>query len=1036
MLAGACARWRQRDLAVGFITWRCNYEEAMEQKMLLLQALAAFMNAKLAAGFCTWLNVVRQLNEVKQLARAAVARWRNSAMVWALSMWRYGCILGKEQETMYSWVLRHCRLREMDWALRLWRTTANRQTQVNFALARWQSQNTTAAVNSWRQFALERHQALQLANSSRARVLYFMRNRLVVMAWNTWSTQYAEAKRQQELVLRCLGKIIHRQLSCAIATWRDNTTCCSQLQTTLFWALSHWTLQAAGHALNHWRCAAEELREQQLLMRRGLMRLFNRSMAAAYSTWSDVAAAAREQEELMKRALGKLVHGKLAGAFTRWVERERALKDQQFQMRAVLMRMVYRKVSAALNSWRRQAQNAMDDAANARRALLRFLNRALSEAFTSWCVWYDNTVTQQGALHKSLTRLLNRQLTAGFNSWYAYAVQLAIQRQAASKAIQYMQMQKLAQAWNQWRDMYENSFDDQSTVLRALFCWTHQRLSAAFNSWIDYANQMHAEMQLLQWAAANFLHMQLARAFHKWLDWVREVKDHKALMGRAAYFWESTSRSYLITASQCMLNTWRYGSSEHSVRQALLVKAVLTWHHQHLALALRTWRVEAAIAVGMSQLYRWVSFHAVLREKRWAFRMLRHLTKQQSLGLRAARRWALSQLYAAVNTWRLVVAHELNLLSERESDMGLNHWEIASLTACMSLWYTRSIALTARQAQVYRGACHWSRKRAVVALGQWFEKHRAAVWIRSQTYRGACQWGRKQAVKTTIKWSERQRTVAWMQAQSYRGACKWSQRAAVKAFTKWYELTALQQEQMESLYKAMFRWAHGKLSACFGTWNFKAQQGRQQEMMMIATQHYRYASIFVVLDHWRDVVHQLVQVELHHVQNSYKAASHRRYSALRTAFEEWKEDWVDNNDLDEQLVDQSGPANILAQACHPYGLFAVSITGTMYGKQDRALYYVVQVSFEGRAAYELNKRYRDFDELNSTLKERFSSIMRAGSPDSPIFPPKKPFTKLNPEFYESRATDLHRFMQGLVTHKEVATSGELCEFLEFQNYYY
>jgi hypothetical protein len=1002
LLAGASSRWMLRDLAVGFITWRCNYEEICEQQILLLQALHSFLNQQLAAGFRTWLSSVRQLHHTQHVASIAIARWQNSQLVWALSMWRYGCVLDKEQETMYQWVLRHCRLRELDWSLRLWRHLTARQTRVQYALVRWSNQAAVRALNSWREFASDRRKALMLAAQSRAKVLFYLKNRLVVMAWNSWVTAHVQIKREQCLIYKCVGRMIHRQLGCALVTWRENTSSSSDSQTTLFWALSHWTLQAAGRALNQWRSVAEELHEQQLLMQQGL-RLFNKAMTAACFTWRTAAAAMREQQELMQRALGKLINGKLSAGFSTWLECLRAVKEQQQTMRGVLMRMVYRKLTLALNMWREQVQNALDAVANAKRAMLRFLNQALIQSFQSWYDWYDNMITQQAALHKSLARLMNRQLTAGFNSWYAHAVQLAIQSQAATKAVRYMQMQKQAEAWNTWRESYESGFDDQSNLLRALFCLTHQQLMAAFNSWFNFAAQMQAEKQLLAWAVANFLHLQMACAFHKWLEWARECNDQKALIARALYLREISVHSHLMSCAGCMLDTWRYSASVCSVRQALLVKAVLTWQNTELAGALGKWRMQTVMARSMILLYKWVSYHWVLREKRWAFRVLRHLKNQYSLGAKAAKRWAMRLLYSAFNTWRMVVAHELRQLRKNENDMGRTHWEEMALLVNFTKWHDRSLQVTALYAQVYRGACHWSRKQAIIS---------------------------------TTRWTEWQRTVVWMEGQAFRGACLWSQSRAVQAMKRWQELTSRQQESMESLYKAMFRWAHGKLSACFVTWHTRAQQGRQHEMMVIAAQHFRYASIFVVLDHWRDVVNQLAQVEHHHVQNNYKAASHRRYTALRAAFEGWKDEWMDNQGVDEQIVDQSGPRNVLAQACHPYGMFAVSITGTMYGKQDRALYYIVQVSFEGRQLYELNKRYRDFDELNSTLKERFSTIMRPGSANAPMFPPKKPFTKLNPEFYESRAADLHQFMQGCVSHREVAASGEMCEFLEFQNYYY
>lgn len=166
---------------------------------------------------------------------------------------------------------------------------------------------------------------------------------------------------------------------------------------------------------------------------------------------------------------------------------------------------------------------------------------------------------------------------------------------------------------------------------------------------------------------------------------------------------------------------------------------------------------------------------------------------------------------------------------------------------------------------------------------------------------------------------------------------------------------------------------------------------------------------------------------LRQIQDQYKADSHRRYSGLRGSFDAWKQD-VSLVERTALKVDQTA-SKVLAQACHPYGMFECCITGTIYGKADRHLYYVVQVDFVGRPSYKLEKRYRDFDLLNTTLSERF--VLRGAA-----FPPKKPFTKLNPEFYESRVGDLDSFMQEVIKHGEIGCSGELCEFLKFQDHYY
>ena len=121
----------------------------------------------------------------------------------------------------------------------------------------------------------------------------------------------------------------------------------------------------------------------------------------------------------------------------------------------------------------------------------------------------------------------------------------------------------------------------------------------------------------------------------------------------------------------------------------------------------------------------------------------------------------------------------------------------------------------------------------------------------------------------------------------------------------------------------------------------------------------------------------------------------------------------------------------IARGADPYGLFSVLINRTTVGKQDKTLYYVCDVTLEGRTKYSMNKRYRDFEVLNNVLLERFEAILRG--PDAPKLPSKKHFTKINPEFYEQRALQLHNYMQELIHLPQIASSEELCEFLQFHS---
>merc|ERR1719199_1013919 len=183
---------------------------------------------------------------------------------------------------------------------------------------------------------------------------------------------------------------------------------------------------------------------------------------------------------------------------------------------------------------------------------------------------------------------------------------------------------------------------------------------------------------------------------------------------------------------------------------------------------------------------------------------------------------------------------------------------------------------------------------------------------------------------------------------------------------------------------------------------------------MIAAQHYRFSSLSAALAHWRDYHEALRRLESSAMQDGYKADLHIRQSRLVYGFTAWMEFM-----RAAALSAQSSPVPVVtppvqrttprspsieratsrtALACDPYGLFSVIISRTTYGKQDRALYYVVEVTLEGRRKFEINKRYRDFDLLNTVLSERFSRILTQGvGGTTPTLPPKKSFTKLNPE---------------------------------------
>merc|ERR1711959_680988 len=245
----------------------------------------------------------------------------------------------------------------------------------------------------------------------------------------------------------------------------------------------------------------------------------------------------------------------------------------------------------------------------------------------------------------------------------------------------------------------------------------------------------------------------------------------------------------------------------------------------------------------------------------------------------------------------------------------------------------------------------------------------------------------------------------------------------IRAFNQWLWQLEQAQARQELMFKAMFRWAHKDLSIALDAWrvNTAAWSG-QDEALLIAEQHYRFSSLCTALQYMRDSL-----------AASQEEANRKHLESIRTIAEKSPEPTPTPTPKRSPVVkaQEVGLASKIARAVDPYGLFSVIINRTHVGKADKSVYFVADVTLEGRTKYSLNKRYRDFEILNNVLLERFETILRGSN--SPTLPPKKAFSKINAEFYETRALELHTYVQELMAHPQIAGSEELCEFLQFHS---
>jgi len=670
-------------------------------------------------------------------------------------------------------------------------------------------------------------------------------------------------------------------------------------------------------------------------------------------------------------------------AFEKWQHEAAEMKQQQMLLEGALRKFKNAKLFAAWNQWRSWAAEMRRQTRLMAGAVRRMIHRKLSAAFEQWQSVTAQMKQETRLMGGAVRRMIHRKLSAAFEKWQQSTVEAMHEKDLLGKAVARMRMRKVAAAFDTWHAEYELAFEMHNLQLRALFCWTHREFSAAFIKWYDVTAEARVARNLADWAMRRWQHQTLSSALQQWRAACANGQDCNQALLKAAQFWEMSVRNAISRLYLACWNTWRAHGAAGGVSRALGYKAALRWQHRHLAACFASWREAAQERSLLQQMYQWVVVHWERREARWALNIWLHSVRhgrKHTTDSRALGHWLNQKKSAAFNKWAdFVLQGSMAMALARKS---LLAWTHQSLHQGISTWLDYMDDLKRQQELLYKAASMWSRIFAVRAINQW---------------------------RSTL-----------LDAQG----------------------------RQEMMYETMFKWAHRVVFDAFNRWRDAAYAYQNEdEAYAIAEQHYHYSNLSSTLMFLRYAATQGDDFD----SDKAKADRHAREQSMRGAFIAWDE-FMRNRPKPKapdpapapvpapaptpsrRDLARGGPASKKALAVDPYGLFSVLINKTAAGKQDRALYYVVQVTLEGRNTFDLNKRYRDFDVLNSVLQERFASIFNSTTKLVPVLPPKKAFTKLNPEHYDQRAHDLHQYIQDLVAHAEIAASEELCEFLQFHTH--
>merc|ERR1712046_365632 len=87
-------------------------------------------------------------------------------------------------------------------------------------------------------------------------------------------------------------------------------------------------------------------------MKKGLMRMVQSKLSAAFATWRHAAADMKQAAHTSSGAVRRMLNRKLSMAFEKWQVDAEEMRATQAAMKKGLMRMVQSKLSAAFATWR------------------------------------------------------------------------------------------------------------------------------------------------------------------------------------------------------------------------------------------------------------------------------------------------------------------------------------------------------------------------------------------------------------------------------------------------------------------------------------------------------------------------------------------------------------------------------------------------------------------------------------------------------------------------------------------------------------
>jgi hypothetical protein len=261
-------------------------------------------------------------------------------MMWAFTWWRSGrfeSVLDLHSKAAAFWLNR-----EMGMAWATWYDQYERYVSMSALLRRLEERHQREKeallmeIERLRKLIMDREmrRAMEFDDDDRKlnHALKMMQNRSLAMAYNKLKYEVQLARDNRDAASHVLGHLRNRGLSMGYNTWRETYFSLLAMRRAMLYMM-HRQL-AAGW--NSWVAWIEDLRRQQMAMRNAVLRWQHQFLYIAFNTWRQVLADAIHDKNTMLRAILRWGGSELLASFGYWRETAEKIRVAELEFRAYL----------------------------------------------------------------------------------------------------------------------------------------------------------------------------------------------------------------------------------------------------------------------------------------------------------------------------------------------------------------------------------------------------------------------------------------------------------------------------------------------------------------------------------------------------------------------------------------------------------------------------------------------------------------------------------------------------------------------------